>query len=139
MISRARSRVPVPALLLVGALGLGAGACPGEEQPTAKPTAGADGKERWVVTLDGEAPDLSEYRALSRDNPKAVAPYVEKMRQNLMAGRTDLDTFLTSVDGRVVERWWMSNAVTVEVPASAVESLKKQPGVKQLAADQTLE
>ncbi len=124
---------------VAGAIALAAVGCPSDDQPTVKPATGSDGRERWVVALEGEPPDLTEYRALSRDNPGAVAPYVDKMRQSLMAGRTELDTFLTSVDGQVVERWWMSNAVTVEVPASAVESLKKQAGVKQIAPDLTLE
>ncbi|MCC7071070.1 MAG: hypothetical protein IT383_07100 [Deltaproteobacteria bacterium] len=132
-------RRPLRALLLLSALVMGVGGCPGEEQPTAKPSVGTDGRERWVVTLEGEAPDLTEFRSLTRDNPKAVAPYVDKMRQNLLAGRSELEGFLTSVDGRVVERWWMSNAITVEVPASAVASLKKQGGVKQVAPDLTLE
>ena len=125
--------------LLAGALVVAALGCPAKDDTRGKPTHGTDGKERWVVTLEGEPPDLAEYRALLRDNPKAAEPYVAKMRDSLMSGRTEFEGFLTSVDGRVVERWWMSNAVTVEVPASAVETLKKQAGVKQLAPDVTLE
>lgn len=127
------------AALLGGALAVGALGCPSNGDAGGKPTLGADGRERWVVTLEGEPPDLAEYRTLVRDNPKAADPYVAKMRDSLMSGRTELEGFLTSVDGRVVERWWMSNAITVEVPASAVESLKKQAGVKRLAPDLTLE
>lgn len=127
------------ATLAVGLSAMVAG-CPGDEDSGgAKPTAGADGKQRWVVTFEGEPPSPAEYRALLRDNPKAAEPYVAQMRDSLMRGRTEIEAFLSSVDGRVVERWWMSNAVTVEVPPSAVESLKKQPGVKSIAPDPTLE
>lgn len=125
--------------VVAGALLMAALGCPSKGDARGKPTLGTDGKERWVVTLEGGPPDLAEYRALARDNPKAAAPYVDKMRDSLMSGRTELEGFLTSVDGRVVERWWMSNAITVEVPASAVESLKGQAGVKQIAPDLTLE
>lgn len=132
--------IRVAAAALLGCVLLaGMPGCPSDDDAGGKPTLGADGRERWVVTLEGEPPDLAEYRALVRDNPKAAAPYVAKMRDNLMSGRTELEGFLTSVDGRVVERWWMSNAITVEVPAGAVESLKKQAGVKRLAPDVTLE
>lgn len=142
MIFRTQSQHPRAALAaaLLLLLPLGLAACPGDDDNAGlKPTAGADGRERWVLTFEGEAPDPSEYRTLLRDNPKAVEPYVTQMRDQLMRGRTELDAFLGSVEGRVVERWWMSNAVTVEVPASAVESLKKQPGVKSVSPDPTLE
>lgn len=122
--------------LLLGAALVG---CPSNGAASGKATIGADGRERWVVSFAGEPPDLAEYRALARDNPKAVDPYVTQMRDSLMRGRTELEGFLSSVEGRVVERWWMSNAVTVEVPAGAVETLKTLPGVKQVAPDLTLE
>ncbi len=136
----ARHTVAFPLLLAVSLPGLAAViGCPSSGDNAGKALAGADGKERWVVTLAGEPPDLAEYRALLHDNPNAVEPYVSKMRDGLMNGRTELEGFLSSVDGRVVERWWMSNAITVEVPPGAAESLKKQPGVKQVAPDLTLE
>jgi hypothetical protein len=117
-----------------------AGGCPSHVDPGgAKATLGADGKERWVVTFEGEAPDPAEYRTLAKDNPKAADAYAAQMRDAVMKGRTEIESFLTSVDGRVVERWWMSNAITVELPAGAVESLRKQTGVKSVAPDQTLE
>jgi hypothetical protein len=130
-----RSAVAALALLALAAAG-----CPsnGDEQGP-KPTTGAEGRERWIVTFDGSAPDLGEYRALQRDNPKAVDAYVGQMRDGVMRGRAEMESFLGSVEGRVVERWWMTNAVTVEVPAGAVETLKKQPGVKSVAPDLTLE
>lgn len=144
MLIRSRCIRPTLAPTLLALLGaawlLTLAACPdSDDTGGAKPAAGADGKERWVVTFEGELPDPAEYRALLRDNPKAAAAYVTQMRDSLMRGRTEIEGFLTSVDGRVVERWWMSNAVTVEIPASAVESLKKQQGVKAVSPDPTLE
>lgn len=142
MIVRTKHLRPRAALLVAALhlLALDLAACPDDGEATGgKPTAGADGRERWVLSFEGEAPDLSEYRTLLQENPKAAGPYETQMRDQLMRGRTELDAFLGSVEGRVVERWWMSNAVTVEVPASAVESLKKQPGVKSVTPDPTLE
>ncbi len=133
-------RIARVASLAAALVALSVAGCPGKDDAGGpKPTAGADGKERWVVTFDGEPPNQAEYRALLRDNPKAAEPYVAGMRDTLMRGRTELETFLSSVEGRVVERWWMSGSVTVEIPPSAVESLKKQPGVKSVTPDLTLE
>lgn len=125
----------VPALLLLLPLPL---ACPGKDEDT-KRVLGTEGRERWIVTFEGNEPDLGEYRALMKDKPDEAEAYAEKMRRKLEADHEDLTKTLESLNGRIVERWWMSGAVTVEIEAGKAPSLEKVAGVKSIAPDTPLE
>lgn len=135
----ARATLVVLALSLAGAtvVGLGAG-CPDKDVDT-KRVLGTEGRERWVVTFEGNEPDLAEYRALLKDKPDEAEAYAEKMRKKLETDHEELTKALESLNGRIVERWWMSQSVTVEIDAAAAPSLEKVPGVKSLTPDVPLE
>jgi hypothetical protein len=104
-----------------------------------KPVLGRDGKQRFVVTFEDKAPDLAEYRKLLQDGDgEAVTAYVTKMRARQAQAHPELDKSLAALEGAVVERWWMSNQVTVEMPPSALASVKTVAGVKDVAPDALL-
>jgi hypothetical protein len=133
----ARANLVVLAFAAVAiASALGAG-CPGKDDT--KRVLGTDGRERWVVTFEGNEPDLAEYRALLKDKPDEAEAYAEKMRKKLETDHEDLAKVLESLNGRIVERWWMSQSVTVEIDATAAPSLEKVAGVKSLTPDVPLE
>lgn len=102
------------------------------------PILGTEGRVRYVVTLEKPAPDLAEYRALLKDNPGGVAGYVDKMRAEAAASLGEVDSAVGTVGGRVVERWWMSSQATIEIPATAVATVRAVPGVKSVDPDRPL-
>jgi hypothetical protein len=125
--------LPVCVVLAVAA------ACPSKpEGADVRAVLGTDGKPRWVVTFDGPEPDLAEYRALLKEKPDEADALAEKMRKKLEHDHAEFETQLQSLGGRIVERWWMSNAMTVELDASAMPSLKAQPGVESISEDTPL-
>jgi hypothetical protein len=101
----------------------------------AKPVFGRDGRERWVVTFEGDAPDLGEYRKMLKDTPDQVPAYVTKMRAKQAETHKELDDALKTFGGSVVEGWWMSNQVTIEIPHDALPTIRKVSGVKDVVAD----
>lgn len=127
-------------LVLVAVLGLGLFVgCPAKDPAATGPRVlGTDGRERYVVVFDATAPDLADYRALLKDKPDDAEAYAEKMRAKLHQDHADFEASLSTVNGRVVERWWMSNALTVEVEATGVPTLQKAPGVKSVTPDALL-
>lgn len=134
------ARVTLVVLVLAGAIAAGAlgGGCPSKEGD-GKRVLGTEGRERWVVTFEGNEPDLAEYRALMKDKPAEADAYADKMRKKLETDHEDLAKMLESLNGRIVERWWMSQSVTVEIDATAAPSLEKVAGVKSLTPDAPLE
>lgn len=125
-------RVWVLLLLAVAPLG-----CGGDKKDESR-VLGSEGRERWVVTFDGAAPDLAEYRKLLTDDPSAVPAYVVKMRDRQAQAHPELEQSVNALGGRVVDRWWMSNQVTVEIPATGVASIQTVPGVKEMTPDALL-
>ena len=111
--------------------------CPQKEET--RRVLGTDGRERWIVTFDGNEPDLAEYRALMKDKPDEAEAYAEKMRRKLDQDHEQLAQTLESLNGKVVERWWMSRSMTVEIEAGNVPSLRKASGVKSIVPDVPLE
>jgi hypothetical protein len=112
--------------------------CSGDDAGAEKRVMGTDGRERWVVKLDGTPPDLGPYRQLLQERPADAEGFAEKMRQKLAQDHADFESALSALNGRVVEHWWMSNAVTVEVEAGGVPSLQKAPGVVSVSPDVAL-
>jgi hypothetical protein len=121
-------------------LALSAG-CPGDglDGLTAPGIAGSEGRVRYVVTFTQPGPDLAEYRTLARDNPGGVARYVDGKRAETAVLQAELDTALGVVGGKVVERWWMSNQATIEIPATGVATVRAVTGVKSVDPDQPLQ
>jgi hypothetical protein len=115
--------------------------CPSEEQApgSGKRMAGTDGRDRWIVVFDAKEPDLTEYRELQRDDPAEAEGYVQKMRAKLAHDRADFEAQVQALDGKIVERWWMSNALTVEVKPEGVPTLRSFPGVRSITPDVPLE
>ena len=99
---------------------------------------GTEGRQRWVVHFAG-AVDATEYRRLLAQDPTAVPAYVERRRQEMASTHGAFENALTAVNGRVVERWWMSNAVTIEVTAAGVPTVQSAPGVVSVGPDQPLQ
>jgi hypothetical protein len=127
----------IAALLATAVVG---GACKDDEPvPTGKRMLGSEGRERWVVTFDGKEPDLSEYKGLIADAPDEVESYAAKRRAQLSHDHADFEAQVQALDGKVVERWWMSNALTIEVKPEGVPTLRGFPGVKSMTPDVPLE
>jgi hypothetical protein len=121
-----------------GPLSLSAG-CPAPAEATDdKRVLGADGRERWVVTFEGVEPDPTEYRELLKTSPPEAEEYAERMRKQLTRDHAAFESALQALSGRVVERWWMSNAVTVEIDKNAAPSLREAAGVKAVTPDVAL-
>lgn len=97
---------------------------------------GAEGRQRFVLTLDLPAPDLSEYRRLVKDDPASALTYADKQRAALAASLQPVEAQLAALGGRVVERWWMTNQATIEMQASSAASVQGMAGVKSLEIDQ---
>lgn len=136
--------LPAPVLALLVALVLatpvvGLAGCDDEpEEPAEKPMMGADGRGRWVVAFADAEPDLAEYRSLAKDNPSGAEAFAERARKKLSTSHADFESSLQALSGRIVERWWMSSSLTIEVDASAVPSLRESPGVKSIRPDVAL-
>jgi hypothetical protein len=100
------------------------------------PGAAAGARKRFVVSLAGPPPDLTEYRRLLKDAPGSVAGYVEERRAALV--RNDVGEALGGLNARVVGRWWMSGQLTVEASPEQIDALKALPGVSGVAPDVSL-
>lgn len=116
---------------------VGLAGCPDKED--SKRVTGSEGRERWIVSFEGNEPDLAEYRGLMKDKPDEADAYADRMRKRLDLDHEELHRTLESLNGKVVERWWMSNAMTVEIEAGKAPSLEKVSGVKSIAPDVPLE
>jgi hypothetical protein len=119
-------------------LGIQATGCPSTKDDE-KRVVGTEGRERWIVTFEGSEPDVSEYRRLMNGKPDEARAYADKMRKKLDQDHRELMSILESLSGTVVERWWMSNAMTVEIDAAKAPSLARAGGVKSIAPDVLLE
>lgn len=126
----------VALLALVPAVG-----CDGDEPPptpSALPGSRAD-LERWVVYLKGEGPDLTEYKKALKETPEKIPAIVEELRKEAARARASFVQRLATLDARVVDHWYLTNAVTVEVPAGNVETLKLLDSVERIEPDRLLE
>lgn len=127
-------------LTLSCALWLGAlTGCPEDAPVVAVGLAGSEGRARYVVTMDTPVADLSEYRALQKDQPDAVAALVDRQRASTAAAQASLDVVVRGVGGRVVSRWWMSGQATIEIAPAALATVRAAPGVKNIAPDTALQ
>jgi hypothetical protein len=94
---------------------------------------GSNGRQRFVITLSEPAPALDDYRRLLKDNPAGAAAYVDDRRAAL--ARPALDSALVAFNGRVVERWWMSSQLTVEMDREGLATIRAVTGVKSVEPD----
>ena len=101
--------------------------------------AGSQGRSRYVVTMDGPAVDLADFRALQKDQPDAVAAYVERKRAETAAAQASLDSVVSGVGGRIVGRWWMTGQATVEIAPAGLATVRAAPGVKSIEPDHALQ
>ena len=116
--------VAVAAFSVIGSVG----GCPGASAPEEPKILGAEGRERWIVTFSGKEPDLETYREILRNEPGRADAYAEKMRGILRSAHADFEKSTEAVGVKIVEVWWMSNAMTVEVDARAVPTLQQRVG-----------
>ena len=94
-----------------------------------------DGTERWVVYLKGAPADLSEFRAAAKKSPEAKATATAAARAAASEGHAAFASRLAEMGGEVVEHWWMTHAVTVQIPAGTSENLSQLEGVERIAPD----
>jgi hypothetical protein len=101
---------------------------------------GTENRERWIIQFDGPDKDLAEYRALQKESDRDA--YAEKQRARLKDAHADVQSQVeSSCGGKVVEVWWMSNAMTVEIEPAKAETLRElvgKLGVKSVAPDAPL-
>ncbi len=126
-------------VLSLGAGPFGAMGCSDDELPSIQPLAGSKaGTVRYVLHLAGDAPDASAYRAALKEDPAKAAAIAAELKETAAAGRRKLVQALKAYDGRVVDHWWLTNAVTVELPAGNALSLTAIDGVVKVEPDQLL-
>ncbi len=97
-----------------------------------------DGTERWIVYLEGEGPDLGAYREAAKKGPEAQAEVAAKMKAETKAKHAPFVKMLAERGGTVVEHWWMTNAVTVEIPEGTSDAVREFEGVQRIAPDTLL-
>ncbi|MCP4503253.1 MAG: hypothetical protein GY822_25225 [Deltaproteobacteria bacterium] len=138
--SRAFSHVLVR-LVLAGCFVFGALAvtgCTDDDDEEKKPLTGSrPGTERWLVFLKGASLSMEEFRA-EKDAAKK-AELEKQLRQGSTLARSDFEKRLEEFDGTVVTHWWMTNAVTVEIPSGTDKSVLQIEGVERMSADQPLQ
>ena len=123
--------------LLMGASVLSA--CSEDELPPIQPLAGSKpGSQRYVVHLQGPPPDASAYHEALKDDPSKAPEIAATLKESAAASRKKLVQALRAYDGRVVDHWWLTNAVTVEIPAGNALSLTAIDGVVKVEPDQLL-
>lgn len=111
-------------------------ACEDEAPRGPEPLPGArPGTQRFVVYLAGDAPDATAYRAALQDDPSTAPPLAEELRQQAVAQRRGFLQALRAYDGVVVDHWWLTNAVTVEIPSGNAMSLTAIDGVLKVEPD----
>lgn len=114
----------------------GLAACEDETPKGPDPLAGArPGTQRFVVFLAGDAPDATAYREALQDDPSAAPPLAEALRQQAVTQRRAFLQALRAYDGVVVDHWWLTNAVTVEIPSGNAMSLTAIDGVLRVEPD----
>jgi hypothetical protein len=118
----------------------GGGCSSKEAAGDGKRVMGSEGRERWIIQFDGPDKDLAEYRALQKESDRDA--YAEKQRSRLKDTHADVQSQVeSSCGGKVVEVWWMSNAMTVEIDPSKAETLRElvgKLGVKSVSPDAPL-
>lgn len=131
--------LPLPslrALWLSAMVVAGVVACDDEAPPGPAPLPGArPGTQRFVVYLAGDGPDATAYRAALQDDPSTAPSLAEALRQQAVAQRRGFLQALRAYDGVVVDHWWLTNAVTVEIPAGNAMSLTAIDGVLKVEPD----
>jgi hypothetical protein len=134
------SFVPTMCAALVVCVLAGAAACSDDDDEVA---GGAllgsnEGVERWVVHFETGAPDLTAYHA-ALDKDGDTASIELQLREQAMTRRQDFARAVGELGGKIVDYWWLTNAVTVEIPVGNVKSLKMMSDVKELTPDRLLE
>lgn len=140
--ARAASRRAAALLLMValgGAVGLGVGGCSGDGDDAPPALAGAgDNTLRFIVYFDEKAgADLSAYRkavAAGKDTAEIEAGLREEAKKRHKEFTKQLETFR----GEVVEYWFLTNAVTVELPGVNGANLQNIEGVVRVEPDRLL-
>src|SRR5690606_25452164 len=70
------------------------------------------GSLRRIVMLDGSRPDLDPLReAIAARDPAAAALAVDRARREAEAARRELGTAVERIGGRIVEHFWLIDAV----------------------------
>jgi hypothetical protein len=134
---RALRQLALSCAVLAAPLALSA--CSDDEPPPVQPLAGSKaGTVRYVVHLKGEPPDASAYRAALKEDPAKAAKLAEELKMAAALNRKKLVQALKAYDGRVVDHWFLTNAVTVEIPAGNALSLTAIDGVAKVEPDQLL-
>jgi hypothetical protein len=98
---------------------------------------GRPDRERYLVHLDVAPIDVAAYQQLS-DDPAAAKEFADGQRKQLLLKVPGFERALAAIQGSVVERWWMSGAVTIETPKGTAATLQTAPGVRSIRPDQLI-
>jgi hypothetical protein len=140
LIGRARVRLLRCLVCTVASWGVLAAGCAEDPTDFAAPgLAGTEGRLRYVVTVKGPAADLSGFRELAATDAAAAADLTARKRREAAAAHAALDEAVRSVSGRVVNHWWTTNQVTIEVAASSLATVRAVEGVLRIDPDHTLQ
>jgi hypothetical protein len=108
--------------------------CAADDEGPRAPAGTKPGSERWVVFFTGDGPSLDDYRK-AQGTGADLAPLEARLR-TAAARHTAFGRQLAGINGQIVDVWWLTNAVTVELPAGAVDTLKELDGVARVAPEQ---
>jgi hypothetical protein len=97
-----------------------------------------DGSERWVVFFADDPLDLTAYRSAQKAGA-GVREAEEALRDQAAARRKEFAKNLKDLEGVVIEHWYLTNAVTVEIPSGNVGSLRHMAGIKEIRPDRLIE
>lgn len=128
-------------VLLAGALWLGPTVgCESEEAPVVSqaPVGSRPELERWVVHLAEDLPDDGVYRDAQDKGGEAVAAASDALRQEAKQKRLAFGQRLSDLGGRIVDHWFLTPAVTVELPGGNVPTLRVLEGVTRVEPEATL-
>ena len=113
--------------------------CEEDEAETPQAIPGSKtGSERWVVYFGNGDVDLTAYRA-ARAEGKSTESIEEDLRAKAKERYKEFESKLAGFDGTVVDYWYLTPAVTVEIPSGARGTLKTLPGVTEIKPDQWID
>jgi len=96
---------------------------------------------RWIVTFEKRSFDLSRFRTAIRTGAgaEAVAAAVAELQRNVVRDQAEFTKFITRLGGRVVQRYWIINGCLIEIDASHLDTVRRQPNVLFLHRDELVQ
>jgi hypothetical protein len=96
------------------------------------------GSERWVVYFDSKELDLTAYRN-AQAKGEDTAQIETMLRESAKERYKEFEAKLKGFEGRIVDTWFLTEAVTIEVASGALGTLRTLPGVVKIEPDRLIE